>query len=191
MAQAFSLFSRGSAEVAGALSAAASRSGPAESGSWLQRALSRADPLFQFDWDVQLQVGGVAHRPEYIETVNIPGPHTATEAIYRGGTRIYVATTWEVGAVSIRMYEDQALTSTKFLQSWWELIHRPNGDHGLPAEYRGVLEVYPCANNVQLARATCINVFPTQQPSMAFGDDSARVALEVEFSCDRVDWEFF
>lgn len=161
------------------------------SAGWLARALGRADPLLQFDWDVALHVGGLFHKPEYVETVNVPGIQTAADSVFRAGTKIYVAGAYEYGALSVRLYEDVNMTSTKFLRTWYGLIHKPNGDHGIPAEYKGLMEVYPTTPNGQpIAIIKCIGIFPTQHPPFQGGDSSERQALDVEFSCDSVEIQF-
>jgi hypothetical protein len=178
-----SVLAAGSGQLAGA-----SSNNPA---SWLLRAISRYDPLLAFDWDVSMTVGTLTHKPEYVEAVAVPGVRTETEAIYRASTKIYIATTFDTGAVSVKLYEDVRFTSTKFLQSWRSLIHAPNGDHGLPVEYKGVIQVIPkTPTGYQIARLTCKGVFPTQHPNLPFGSDNERIALDVEFSCDRVEIEF-
>lgn len=159
--------------------------------SWLARVLARPDPLLQFDWDATIQVGGLSHKPEYVETVNVPGMQTAADAVYRASTKIYVATTYEYGALSMRFYEDVHMTTTKFLRSWAELIHLPNGDHGIPADYKGYMEVYPkTPDGGTVAIFKCIGIFPTQHPPLGLGTASEPVALECEFSCDAVEITF-
>jgi len=191
------LVSRGIADVSSSLgksapAAARGGAGGANTRSWRTAALSRADPLLQFDWDIHIQVGGLTHRPEFVENIVVPGTTVEAEPIYRAGSRVYIATVHNVGAVSMRLYEDIQMSSTKFLRSWFGLIVKPNGDHGLPVEYKGVIEVYPTdARGTRVAKIKCINVFPTQNPPLTFGSENERQSLDVEFSCDVVEYEFY
>lgn len=193
MATPDTLFRRGQEDFAASLPKSGGASGGQTGGtSWLNRALGRPDPHLQFDWEVSMQVGGLVHQPEYIESVNVPGVNVSTEPIYRAGRKIYIATSEDVGAVSVRMYEDVNFTSTKFLRTWHSLILAPNGDHGLPVQYKGHIEIYPTTpSGLLIAKIKCIGVFPTQNPPLAFTSENERTVLEMEFSCDTVEFEFY
>lgn len=159
--------------------------------SVLQKALSRKDPLMEFDWAGFLQVGNLRLDPEYIENVNIPGLQTASDPVFRAGTKINVATVYEVGAISLRLYEDVALTVTRFWQAWFRLIHKDSGDRGIPKEYKGYMEVTPTTpDGKPIARIKGIGVFPTVHAPLPFGHESNRVILDVELSCDFIEFEF-
>lgn len=159
--------------------------------SLLSKVLGRSDPLMQFEWSGFIQVGDLRLEPHFIENVDIPGVQTASDPVYRAGTKVYVATTYDVGAVRLKLYEDIQMSTIKFLQQWFRLIHRDNGSHGIPKDYKGFLEVTPLKPNGDIiARIKCIGVFPTQHPTLPFGHESDRIALDVEFSCDFVEFEF-
>lgn len=159
---------------------------------WLGRALNRPDPLFQFDWDVIVKgPNGIAIPSEYIEEIQCPNFRTESEGVFRASSKTYIAKHYDISAVTLRLYEDQRLTSLKALRSWFNAIHKPGGDYEIPARYKGEIRIMP-KNVEQATIATLIlrGVFPTTHPTIPFTSQNERTTYDVEFSVDGLDIEF-
>lgn len=160
--------------------------------SWLGKALARPDPLFQFDWDVIVKgPNGITIPPEYIEELQCPNFRTESEGVFRASGKIYIAKHYDIAAVTLRLYEDQKLTSLKALRSWFNAIHKPGGDYEVPAKYKGEIHVMP-KDSAQTTIATLMlrGVFPTAHPTIPFTSQNERTTYDVEFSVDSLDIKF-
>lgn len=161
--------------------------------SWRDLASGRADPLWQFDWDILIKPPSpiVAIDAEYIEEIQVPMPKFDSESVTYQARKYYYAKFEEFGVATLKIYEDNRMTSIKKLRGWQSQIKDTMGNYRVPKAYKGSIFVWPRdAKQTNIAKMELVGIFPTVVPNITFGSANERVVIDVEFSVDYVNLTF-
>lgn len=156
---------------------------------WRDLISARHDPLLRFNWDIEsLYTPAGSIGKEYVEELSLPLPKFDSDSAVFKSRKYYWAKFEDYGVMTIKFYEDQNLTVTKWLRAWQGKIKTPNGNYNAPKDYKGIFTInsVDAVGEVQ-ARFILNGVFPTQVPSLPFGSTGEAVTLDVEFSVDSME----
>lgn len=164
--------------------------------SRLQKIRQRKDPLFSFDWKVELpNIGNTGANVSgdifnfYVEEVSITLPTFQANEFFRNGSRKKFPGFYDVGTITLSFYEDREMTTSAYLNHWHSKIHnRKSAYYNLPSTYKKTFYVY-CfdakGKNVGLFKV--LDAWPTTAGSYSLQSSSTdRVILQVEFSTDGI-----
>lgn len=164
--------------------------------SRLQKIRQRNDPLFNFDWKVELPSIGDASINVgadllnfYVEEVSINLPNFQTEDVFRCGTRKMYPSFSDVGTISLTFYEDNEMSASAYLTHWHSLVqNKAQLYYNLPSVYKKTFYVY-CydvkGNTVGLFKVT--DAWPTSRGSYSLQSSSSdRVIISVELATDGI-----
>lgn len=158
--------------------------------SWLDKANTRDDPLFAFDWDIKFETPAGDLPSEYVEAIQVPLPKFDSDHAVFQSRRYYFAKFEDFGVANCRFYIDNNTRVVKWLRDWQQKVKSKNGNYNVPSAYKGRIYITSKdATNATRTTFICYGVFPTQIPSIPFDSTGDRITLDVEFSIDRTDIE--
>jgi hypothetical protein len=149
----------------------------------------RPDPLLNLDWDVMIQIKGInVDISSYVEEVALPSIRIENKPVFRQGTQEFYAKTETPGSLTLKLYETASLDSYRFFRAWKNLVRTPNGDYGLPSEYKGRILLYPlAADRSRIAVFEARGCFPISLPTQTYSSGQPdRIINDVEMSCDEL-----
>lgn len=153
------------------------------------------DPLLSFKWICTLMpsVGGANLPREYAEDIGIPFPEIQQNSgIFAGGTYTYFPQYESFSAFNVKFYEDKKARSLHYLTKWRESIRRPSdGLFYLPPNYKREMHfaLYD-QENKEIATLQLYGCWPTALGELPLGQESERVSLQQNFSCDGLEIKF-
>jgi len=165
---------------------------PAVSGrNWLELTQARNDPMMQFLWDIEWNfpngLQGIELPVEMVEDIQLPLSRFDVDNVFYQGRRFYFAKFEEFSPVTIKFYEDNAGTTTRFFQNWRQLIRSENGDYSLPVDYMASLHIYPLdQTNQRILDILIEDMFPTGFGNFSFASGGGRQEPSIEFQFSRL-----
>lgn len=161
--------------------------------SRLLMARQRKDPLYSFDWVVELpDLPGVNLTVNkstfnfYAEETSLALPFFSPQATFRNGTQTYYPGFSDVGTISIVFYEDKDMNTSRYLDYWHSLIQDADGNYALPNTYKKEFYVscFDCKGN-RVGVFTIQGAWPAQRGNYGLQSSSTeRVTVNCEFSID-------
>lgn len=150
------------------------------------------EPMLDFYWICTKLPG---HDPRYVESISMPFPSfSKKEGLFGAGAFSYYPGFSDISAFDIVLYEDQQLSTVKWLKQWSERIRNPNtGAFYLPSFYKEDIEVE--LQNTQgkvIAQAILKNVWPTEKGNwdLKYTGTGERLNVHQNFSIDSLVLKF-
>lgn len=160
-----------------------------EVGGWMALLRSRADPLMEMNWYPQFPFGLL---PEYVEEIQFTEPTIATsQPVFMNGRYIPFPMNHTVNTISVSFYEDRLMTVSRWLEFWKRTVS-PDGMHfNYPVAYKKPIRMYAMDVAGKTVGQFCAHgCFPSSSPTRTMGSDgSSRVRLQVDFSCEWIDFQ--
>lgn len=154
-----------------------------------------ADPLLSFKWLCTYlpPLAGFTLPPTYVEGADVPFPEIQQkEGIFAAGTFTYLPGYEQFSAFNVKVYEDSKLRALKYLTAWRNAIREPTtGLYYLEGNYKHEIHfsLYD-QQNKELAQLKLYGCWPTSLGPLPLGQDSERVILQQNFSCDGLELKF-
>jgi hypothetical protein len=107
----------------------------------LAAAQARKDPLLNVFWYCDLPpIDGVFLPWEYVEDATLPYMEVEQSSVYRAGKMYHYAGHYSLGTLSLKLYEDSAGISLRYLDAWSKaIINRNTGLYGNPKKYKKII----------------------------------------------------
>lgn len=162
----------------------------------LTEVFARPDPALIFRWRC-ISLGFVeSTKPvptSYVENIDLFPETYDTNTGFRAATRFYTASFRESGGdTTIKFYEDENFSTSKWIDSWLDFIRTPGGTYNLPYKYKTTLAfvlLSPHADKVIVA-ADVIGAFPKSRSAVTFNSENDRVTIDVTFSVDDFSYTY-
>jgi hypothetical protein len=160
----------------------------------LSAARARLDPLLSFNWYCDLPlIDGTELSWEFVEEATLPFIEFEQTSIYRAGKQYHYPHHYNIGTLSLKLYEDSQGIATRYLDAWRRKIVDPDsGLFYLPKDYKKTITV----TILDQAKATAMfleytGCWPMRSDAYQMTSGSAeRIAPSVEFSVDEIRCKF-
>lgn len=156
----------------------------------IEKLISRSDPLLNFLWVCQKLPFNMDEN--YVESISLPFPNIDVgDPLFAGGTFFHFPSFSRVDTVSMTMYEDRKMTTTKWITAWKSKIRNTSkGWYNLPSVYKRDIPVVMFDDDLSpIFKAVLIGCWPTQTSNIDLNyADSQRVIVNVTLSVDNIDF---
>lgn len=154
-----------------------------------ERKEASLDPLLAFKWVCSVLPGGLP--PDYAEQIDLPFPKIQPkDGLFGAGTYTYYPAFEVISDFNITFYEDSKMSTTKWLQLWFQRIRRPtDGAYYLPTSYKQDMQFLMMdTTGTVIAEITMLNAWPTGRSpwDLNYSTDD-RIKVQQNFSCDGQD----
>jgi hypothetical protein len=160
----------------------------------LSAARARLDPLMSFNWYCDLpDLDGAQLGWQYVEEAILPFLELEQVSNYQAGRQKHYPHHYNLGSLSLKLYEDSNGIATSYLDTWRRKIVDPDsGLFYLPKDYKKTIIV----TVLDQAKATVMfleytGCWPMRSDSYQMTSGSSeRIAPTVEFSVDELRCKF-
>ena len=153
----------------------------------VQLSRFRAEPQRLYKWRVRVDDLSL-FAPEDIEGISLSYPNHQAEALYRGGSNLYLPSFADISAISIDFVENVNNSITEGIAAWKQLMQR-DGLYSYPLTYKKDIFCDLLKNDNTLIKALKFGgCFPTTStPSQLAYESSGKMIITQEFSVDNYE----
>jgi len=160
----------------------------------LSAGRARLDPLLSFNWYCDLPLlDGTELSWEYVEEATLPFIELEQISNYRAGKQYHYPHHYNIGTLSLKLYEDSQGLATQYLDKWRRKIVDPDsGLFYLPKDYKQTITITVldvAKTSVMFLEYTGCWPMRSDAYQMTSGS-SERIAPTVEFSVDELRCKF-
>lgn len=159
----------------------------------LEQVLLMKDPALISRWFIR--VPEMTSPYECVaESAELSFPRTPPKGRHYQGTERFYPDFRTIDGITINFYETWDFQTTRWLQKWRNKVRKPNGNYGVPADYKRDIfaDMYRLDENRPILTLKLTGCWPTDKIpySLTYDDEVGRVTCGVLFSVDDNDEEY-